>query len=52
MFANRQLLASARATDFWRLGSSWGDRVAAPWERAVAAAIESIAAEAEQRARR
>lgn len=37
-------------TDFWRLGSWWGDRVAAPWERAVADSIESIAAEAERRA--
>jgi hypothetical protein len=39
-------------TDLWRLGSWWADRVAAPWERAVAASIESIAAEAERRARR
>jgi hypothetical protein len=38
-------------TDLWRLGSWWGDRVAAPWERAVADAIDSIAAEAERRAR-
>jgi hypothetical protein len=37
-------------TDLWRLGSWWGDRVAAPWERAVAASIDSIAAEAERRA--
>jgi hypothetical protein len=28
----------------------WGDRVAAPWARAVAASIESIAIEAERRA--
>lgn len=39
-------------TDLWRLGSWWGDRVAAPWERAVAASIDSIAAEAERRAGR
>jgi uncharacterized protein YndB with AHSA1/START domain len=39
-------------TDLWTLGSWWGDRVAAPWERAVAASIESIAAEAERRAAR
>jgi uncharacterized protein YndB with AHSA1/START domain len=39
-------------TDLWRLGSWWGDRVATPWERAVAASIESIAAEAERRAGR
>jgi hypothetical protein len=39
-------------TDLWALGSWWGNRVAAPWERAVAASIESIAAEAERRAGR
>jgi uncharacterized protein YndB with AHSA1/START domain len=39
-------------TDLWRLGSWWGDRVAAHWERAVAASIDSIAAEAERRAGR
>jgi uncharacterized protein YndB with AHSA1/START domain len=39
-------------TDLWALGSWWGDRVAAPWERAVATSIDSIAAEAERRAGR
>jgi hypothetical protein len=39
-------------TDLWALGSWWGDRVATQWERAVAASIDSIAAEAERRARR
>ena len=39
-------------TDLWRLGSWWGDRVAKHWERAVAASIDSIAAEAERRAGR
>jgi hypothetical protein len=37
-------------TDGWRLGRWWGDRVAAPWERAVAASLDSIQAEAERRA--
>ena len=39
-------------TDLWRLGEWWGARVAAPWERAVAASLDSIQAEAERRARR
>jgi hypothetical protein len=38
-------------TDGWRAGQWWGDRVAAHWERTVAAAIEAIQAEAERRAR-
>ncbi|MBA3262325.1 MAG: SRPBCC family protein [Thermoleophilaceae bacterium] len=38
-------------TDGWRLGQWWGDRVAAPWERAVGASVDSIQAEAERRAR-
>ena len=38
-------------TDGWRAGQWWGDRVAAHWERTVAAAIESIRVEAERRAR-
>ena len=37
-------------TDGWRLGQWWGDRVAAPWERAVAQSLDSIQAEAERRA--
>lgn len=37
--------------DLWRLGEWWADRVAAPWEHAVATSIEAIAAEAERRAR-
>ena len=43
--------AGELGTDLWALGSWWGDRVAAPWERAVAESLESIAAEAERRAR-
>ena len=39
-------------TDLWRLGEWWGARVAAPWERAVAASLDSITAEAERRAQR
>jgi Polyketide cyclase / dehydrase and lipid transport len=38
-------------TDLWRLGSWWGDRVAAPWERAVAGSLDAIAVEAERRRR-
>jgi uncharacterized protein YndB with AHSA1/START domain len=38
-------------TDGWRLGQWWGDRVAAPWERAVAASLETIQAESERRER-
>jgi uncharacterized protein YndB with AHSA1/START domain len=37
-------------TDGWRLGQWWGDRVAGPWERAVAKSLDSIQAEAERRA--
>jgi hypothetical protein len=37
-------------TDLWRLGQWWGDRVAAPWERAVAESLDAIQAEAERRA--
>jgi Polyketide cyclase / dehydrase and lipid transport len=37
-------------TDGWRLGQWWGDRVAAPWERAVASSLDSIQTEAERRA--
>jgi uncharacterized protein YndB with AHSA1/START domain len=39
-------------TDLWALGSWWGARVAAPWERAVAGSLEGIATEAERRAPR
>ena len=44
--------AGELGTDLWRLGEWWGARVAAPWERAVAASLDSIQAEAERRARR
>jgi hypothetical protein len=37
--------------DLWALGAWWAGRVAGPWERAVAASVEQIAAEAERRAR-
>lgn len=37
-------------TDLWRLGEWWGDRVAGPWESAVARSLEGISAEAERRA--
>jgi Polyketide cyclase / dehydrase and lipid transport len=38
-------------TDFWAAGRWWGGRVALVWERAVRASFDSIAAEAERRAR-
>lgn len=37
-------------TDLWRLGQWWADRVAAPWERAVARSLDTIQTEAERRA--
>lgn len=37
--------------DLWALGSWWAGRVAGPWERTVAAALDGIQAEAERRAR-
>jgi len=37
-------------TDLWALGRWWGDRVARPWERAVAGSLDQIQAEAERRA--
>jgi hypothetical protein len=37
-------------TDFWALGSWWGDRVARQWERAVRTSVTAITAEAERRA--
>jgi hypothetical protein len=37
-------------TDLWGLGRWWADRVARPWERAVAHSVDAIAAEAERRA--
>lgn len=38
-------------TDLWAAGRWWGERVAVQWERAVQASLESIATEAERRAR-
>ncbi len=39
-------------TDFWGLGSSWGNRVARSWEQAVRSSLEAVVAEAERRAAR
>ena len=39
-------------TDFWALGSRWGDVVARAWEKAVDASLAAVASEAERRARR
>jgi hypothetical protein len=38
--------------DLWALGAWWAQRVAPPWERAVAASLEQIRSEAERRAGR
>jgi hypothetical protein len=38
-------------TDLWALGARWGAAVAGPWERTVAASLESTREEAERRAR-
>ena len=37
-------------TDLWARGSWWGERVAGPWERAVASSLEAVVVEAERRA--
>ena len=37
-------------TDLWRLGQWWADRVARPWEGAVARSLDAIRVEAERRA--
>jgi hypothetical protein len=42
--------AGELGTDFWRLGAWWGDRVAAAWERAVRASLDTLQKEAERRA--
>jgi hypothetical protein len=39
-------------TDFWRLGSRWGRRVALQWESAVRRSVAAVTAEAERRASR
>jgi hypothetical protein len=39
-------------TDFWALGSWWGDRVARSWEKAVESSTKAVVAEAERRAGR
>jgi len=36
-------------TDLWWIGQRWGDRVAAAWEWAIAASLESVKVEAERR---
>ena len=38
-------------TDLWALGARWGDIVAGPWERTVAATFETVKDEAQRRAR-
>jgi hypothetical protein len=38
--------------DLWRLGRWWADRVARPWERAVAGSLDDVRAEAERRSHR
>jgi hypothetical protein len=39
-------------TDFWAIGSWWGDLVARHWEKAVRSSLEAVVAEAERRAGR
>ena len=39
-------------TDLWGIGRRWGDVVAGPWERVVAATFAAVKAEAERRASR
>jgi hypothetical protein len=39
-------------TDFWVLGSWWGNLVARSWEKAVRSSLEAVVAEAERRAAR
>lgn len=39
-------------TDLWSVGQRWGDVVAGPWERAVAASFAEVRIEAERRASR
>lgn len=36
--------------DLWALGAWWADKVATPWEHAVAKSLDAIGAEAERRA--
>jgi hypothetical protein len=36
-------------TDFWALGSRWGDLVARSWEKAVESSLAAVVAEAERR---
>jgi hypothetical protein len=38
-------------TDFWALGTWWGNRVARSWEKAVRSSLEAVSAESERRAR-
>jgi len=37
-------------TDFWGLGTWWGNRVARSWEKAVRSSLEAVIAESERRA--
>lgn len=37
-------------TDFWAVGTWWGERVAGPWERAVEESLGAVKVEAERRA--
>lgn len=46
------LYSGELGADLWRLGEWWAERVARPWEHAVAESIDSIQAEAERRAGR
>ena len=39
-------------TDFWALGTWWGNRVARSWEQAVRSSLQAVVVEAERRAGR
>lgn len=38
-------------TDLWAVGARWGEAVAGPWERTVAATFAAVKTEAERRTR-
>lgn len=44
------IYAGELGADLWALGEWWADKVASPWERAVAQSLNAIRAEAERRA--
>ncbi|PZS15942.1 MAG: SRPBCC family protein [Pseudonocardiales bacterium] len=49
--ATRLRYTGELGTDLWGLGQWWGDIVAGPWQRSVAATFAAVKAEAERRAK-